>query len=90
MSIRELKGRIKIEEVIKKYVKLQPISPNLLRGFCPFHKETQPSFTVYLDTQSFCCFGCGLKGDVIDFLMRFQNKSCKEVVKFLRDNNRLL
>lgn len=35
------------------------------KGCCPFHSEETPSFTVYPDTQSFYCFGCGIGGDVI-------------------------
>ena len=40
------------------------------QGRCPFHEETEGSFTVYADTQRFYCFGCGLGGDVLDFIQR--------------------
>ena len=40
------------------------------QGVCPFHEETEGSFTVYADTQRFYCFGCGLGGDVLDFIQR--------------------
>ena len=37
------------------------------QGFCPFHDETEGSFTVYADSERWYCFGCGLGGDVLDF-----------------------
>jgi len=58
MDIKELKNKIKIEEIISKYVNLTSIGTDRYRGFCPFHGETKPSFTIYTDTQSFYCYGC--------------------------------
>ena len=40
------------------------------QGSCPFHEESEGSFTVYADTERFHCFGCGATGDVLDFLQR--------------------
>ena len=40
------------------------------QGVCPFHNEVEGSFTVYADTEKFYCFGCGLGGDVLDFIQR--------------------
>ena len=40
------------------------------QGICPFHKELEGSFTVYSDSQRFYCFGCGIGGDVLDFIQR--------------------
>lgn len=40
----------------------------LLWGLCPSHDEDTPSFVVYEDTQKFYCYGCGVHGDVIDFI----------------------
>lgn len=85
MNVKELKERIGIENVISMYSMLIPISGKRYKCLCPFHEDKDPSLIVYVDTQSFCCFGCGFKGDMIDFLMRIQNKSFKEVVKILRD-----
>ena len=39
-------------------------------GLCPFHGEKTPSFTVYPETASFYCFGCGAGGDVITFIKK--------------------
>ncbi len=50
---------------------------------CPFHSEKTPSCTVYPDTQSFYCFGCGAGGDIISFTMRMENLSYMEAVRLL-------
>ena len=71
-DIKELKQKIKIEEIISKYVNLTPIGTDRYRSCCPFHDETKPSFTVYADTQSFYCYGCGTGGDVINFLIKIE------------------
>ncbi len=50
---------------------------------CPFHSEKTPSCTVYPDTQSFYCYGCGAGGDVITFTMKMENLSYVEAVRLL-------
>ena len=52
-----------------------PLKPagSLLKACCPFHNEKTPSFTVYRDTKSFYCFGCGTGGNVIDFVKLIEN-----------------
>ncbi|MBO5495469.1 MAG: DNA primase, partial [Eubacterium sp.] len=54
-------------------------------GLCPFHNEKTPSFTVYNDTQSYYCFGCGAGGGAINFIMRIENLDFTDAVKFLAD-----
>ena len=56
-----------IENVVEKYLQIKRRG-HLYTGLCPFHSEKTPSFTVYQDTQSFYCFGCGAGGDVISFV----------------------
>lgn len=41
-----------------------------LKGCCPFHPDRTPSFTIYADDRRFQCFGCGVEGDVLDFVQR--------------------
>ena len=53
------------------------------QGVCPFHEEAEGSFTVYSDSQRFYCFGCGLGGDVLDFLQRLENLSLPEALRRL-------
>ena len=53
------------------------------QGLCPFHEETEGSFTVYADTQRFYCFGCGLGGDVLDFIQRTDGVDLPEAIRRL-------
>ena len=53
------------------------------QGVCPFHDEAQGSFTVYADSERFYCFGCGLGGDVLDFIQRSENLSLPEAIRRL-------
>ena len=52
-------------------------------GNCPFHKEKTGSFTIYLDQNSFYCYGCNFGGSVIDYIMRQQNIDFLPAVKQL-------
>jgi len=52
-------------------------------GQCPFHDDQHPSFCVYPDSNRFVCFGCGEKGDTIDFIMQRRNLSFKEAIAYL-------
>ena len=81
--IGELKERNDIEEVVSSYVNVKRRGRNLV-GLCPFHSEKTPSFTVYPDSQSFYCFGCGAGGDVVTFVRRMENLDYIEAVKFWR------
>jgi|2_EtaG_2_1085320.scaffolds.fasta_scaffold32441_2 hypothetical protein len=54
-----------------------------LKGNCPFHNEKTPSFTIYLNQNSFYCYGCHIGGSVIDFLIKKEDKTFLEVVKEL-------
>ena len=53
------------------------------QGVCPFHDEAEASFTVYADSERFYCFGCGLGGDVLDFIRRTENLSLPEAIQRL-------
>ncbi len=53
------------------------------QGVCPFHDETEGSFTVYADSERWHCFGCGLGGDVLDFVQRMENLSLPEAIQRL-------
>ena len=50
------------------------------QGVCPFHDEAEGSFTVYGDSERFYCFGCGLGGDVLDFIQRAEGLSLPEAI----------
>ena len=78
--IQDLQEKADIEQVISSYVNLKRRGKTLV-GLCPFHNEKTPSFTVYPDTRSFYCFGCGAGGDVISFVRRIDNLDYIEAVK---------
>lgn len=63
-------------------VVLRPSGRRLVGG-CPLHADTAPSFTVYLDTDSFYCFGCGAGGDVVTFLSQLHQLSFRAAVRHL-------
>lgn len=66
--IEEIRREIDLAELVRSYgILLKKIGQNW-QGLCPFHTETNPSFTVYPETQSYYCFGCKKGGDVINFL----------------------
>ena len=50
------------------------------QGVCPFHDEAEGSFTVYADSERFYCFGCGLGGDVLDFIQRTESLTLPEAI----------
>lgn len=80
--VQEVARRNDIEELIGQYVQLRRRG-RTLTGLCPFHNEKTPSFTVYPDTQSFYCFGCGAAGDAITFVRKINNLGYVEAVKQL-------
>ena len=77
-----------IVDVISDYVQLKKSGRNYF-GLCPFHNEKTPSFSVAQDKQIYHCFGCGVGGNVINFLMRRENYDFVEAVKVLADRAHL-
>lgn len=73
-----------IVEIISQYIPLKRSGRNL-KACCPFHGEKTPSFMVQPEKQLFHCFGCGAGGDVFSFLMRHENMTFPEALKFLAD-----
>ncbi len=85
---RELQNANPIDSVISSYVQLKKRGRTLVCN-CPFHSEKTPSFTVFPDTQSFYCFGCGAGGDVITFIMKAENLDFLEAVRLLAERSGL-
>ena len=55
---------------------------------CPFHEDKTPSFYVYPDSNRFICYGCGEKGDAIDFIRKLKNLTFKEAKVYLGIKNK--
>ena len=82
--VEEVRSRNDIVDVISGYVKLQKKGANYF-GLCPFHSEKSPSFSVSPGKQMYYCFGCGAGGNVITFLMEYENFTFPEAMKELAD-----
>ncbi|NBH71372.1 DNA primase [Clostridiaceae bacterium] len=83
-TIEEVRERNDIVDVISGYVKLQKKGSNYF-GLCPFHNEKSPSFSVSPQKQMYYCFGCGAGGNVITFVMEYENYSFQEALKMLAE-----
>lgn len=82
--IEEVRTRNDIVDVISSYVKLTRKGSSHF-GLCPFHNEKSPSFSVSGQKQMYYCFGCGEGGNVISFIMKYENYTFPEAVKYLAD-----
>lgn len=80
--LSDLMMRNDIVDLISTYVTLKKRG-NTYVGLCPFHNEKTPSFTVYPDTRSFYCFGCGAAGDAVNFVKKIENLDYLDAVKTL-------
>lgn len=86
--IQELKSRNDIVSVISQYV---PLTRKGSKYFCccPFHNEKTPSMCVNTDGQYYHCFGCGVTGDIITFIMEMESLAYPDAVKLLADRANL-
>ena len=78
-----LKERYPLDDVVRAAGVELTGRGNVLQGPCPFHEETEGSFTVYLDTSRYYCFGCDAKGDVLEFVQRTEGVSLNAAVERL-------
>ena len=84
--IEEVKSRSDIVDVIGRQVVLKRAGNNF-KGLCPFHGEKTPSFVVSPEKQIFTCFGCGVTGDVIEFVKKTENLDFMEAVEKLANEH---
>ena len=82
--IEEVRTRNDIVDIVSQYVNLKKKGANYF-GLCPFHNEKSPSFSVSPGKQMYYCFGCGAGGNVITFVMEYENYTFVEAVKMLAD-----
>lgn len=81
-TIEKIKAAAKIEEVVGDYVTLRKRGANLI-GLCPFHNEKTGSFTVSPSKGIYKCFGCGVSGHAVSFIMEIEQCSYAEALKQL-------
>jgi DNA primase len=85
-DIAAVRERARIEDVVGSYVMLRNAGGGSMKGLCPFHDESTPSFNVTPSRGLWYCFGaCGEGGDVIAFMQKIENLSFTEAVQKLAD-----
>ena len=81
--IDEIKKKLDLVEFISSYITLKKLGRNF-KANCPFHNEKTPSFVVSPERQIWHCFGsCGEGGDIVKFLMKWENITFFEALKEL-------
>lgn len=83
-EIKEIRNSVDIVDVISEYIPLTAKGKNFF-GVCPFHADHSPSMSVSREKQIYTCFSCGASGNVITFLMNYENISFVEALKKLAD-----
>ncbi|MBR6222437.1 MAG: DNA primase [Lachnospiraceae bacterium] len=82
--VEDVRSRCDIVDVIGGYVGLKKRGSNYV-CCCPFHQEKTPSFYVSGPKQMYKCFGCGEGGNVLTFVMKYENLTFPEALKVLAD-----
>ncbi len=82
--INEIFAQNDIVDYVSQYVKLNKKGRDYT-GLCPFHKEKSPSFHVNQEKQLFHCFGCGVGGNLVQFVMKSEGLDFVEAIKLMAD-----
>ena len=82
----QLPDRIKQEINILELTEHYGISVKNNKALCPFHQDKNASLTFYPKNNRFYCFGCGVRGTVIDLVMKIENKTFNEAIKYLSEH----
>lgn len=81
--VDEIKDRIDIVDIISETVRLRRTGSSY-SGFCPFHDNSRtPAFSVFPDTGTWHCFGCGEGGDAFSFIMKKESWDFRETLEYL-------
>lgn len=83
-TIEKVIDAARIEEVVGDFVDLKKRGASLI-GNCPFHNEKTPSFHVSVSKGIYKCFGCGVGGDALKFVMELEKYSYPEAIRYLAD-----
>lgn len=81
-SIENLKNSVDIVDILSGFIQVKKSGANF-KACCPFHGEKTPSFVISPAKQIYHCFGCGVGGDAIKFIMEFEKLSYPEAVEKL-------
>jgi len=80
--IHDLLARVDIVDIVGRHVQLKKGGADL-KGLCPFHGEKSPSFSVSPSRQTYHCFGCGVHGTALNFLIEYSGMGFIDAVKEL-------
>lgn len=81
-TVDKIINESRVDEVINDFLALKKRGVNFL-GHCPFHNEKTPSFTVSPAKGIYKCFGCGVSGNAVNFVMEHEQMSYPEALKYL-------
>jgi len=81
-SIENLKAHLDVVDIVSQFIELKKSGANF-KACCPFHGEDTPSFVVSPQKQIYHCFGCGVGGDAIKFVMEYEKLSYPEAIEKL-------
>jgi DNA primase len=79
-SEENLKNSIDIVDIISNYIEIKKAGANF-KANCPFHGEKTPSFVISPSKQIYHCFGCGIGGDSIQFVMEYEKINYPEALE---------
>jgi len=82
--VEEVRASNDIVDVISDYVQLKRSGRGFF-GLCPFHNEKTASFHVNPESQLYHCFGCGVGGNVFNFIMAIERLDFYEAVKLMAE-----
>src|SRR3989344_3768144 len=84
-EVELIKEKIELVDFLRSYLKLSPAGKNF-KALCPFHQEKTPSFVISPERQIWYCFGaCGEGGDIVKFVMKYENLDFREALRFLAE-----
>ncbi len=86
--VKKIKDRVNIVDIIGSFIKVDRSGINH-KACCPFHHEKTPSFFVSEQRQTFNCFGCGVKGDVVEFVKLYEHLDFKDALRYVFDKSGL-
>ena len=84
MESDDLKARVSILQILKPYVDLTQHGAEW-QGKCPFHEDSTPSFSVNPEKGVYCCYGCGAKGDIYNFIQEKHHVDFREAKRIIAE-----
>ncbi|HLJ51037.1 MAG TPA: DNA primase [Bryobacteraceae bacterium] len=84
--VEQVKSSVDIVRFLGEYIRLKKLG-NRYVGLCPFHNEKTPSFSVNPTHQYYKCFGCGVGGDIFNFVMGLEGVTFFEALKIVAERN---